>query len=448
MKKVVKFGGSSVASADQIKKIFDIVQMDPARKFVIVSAPGKRTPDDTKVTDLLIAYYKAYQSGKSVRDTQDAIVARYAEISEELALDSAVMREIAYHIHELATLDKTDTFTYDTFLAAGENNCAKLVAAFFAQSGLDTRYVSPKDAGILVSEEPGNARLLPESYEAINYLNELPETLIIPGFFGVTKKDAICTFSRGGSDISGSIIAAGVKADLYENFTDVDGIFAVNPKIIPHPQPIDEVTFREMRELAYSGFSVLHDEALVPALRAKIPIVIKNTNNPTHPGTRIVVEHTKNVTPVVGIASDGGFSTLNLSKYLLNREVGFGRKMLSAFEELGVRFEHMPTGIDDISIIIRDVFLGKENERAILNKLAETLHPDVLNFEHQLSIVMLVGEGMRAHIGVTARAAKALSDSRVNIKMLSQGASEYAIMFVVKSVDEEKAVQALYHAFF
>lgn len=448
MSKVVKFGGSSVASAAQLKKVVEIIKSDSDRKFVIVSAPGKRDASDTKVTDLLIAYYQTYKAGKSVGEVQDQIVERYAEIARELELDDEIIREIAYSLHELATLDKENRFTYDTFLAAGEDNSAKLVAAFFTKAGLPARYVSPEDAGIFVSEEPSNARLLIESYDQLNYLNELSEIVVIPGFFGVTKKGEVCTFSRGGSDITGSIVAAGVKADLYENFTDVDGIFAVNPKIIENPEAIHEVTFREMRELAYSGFSVLHDEALVPAFRAGISIVIKNTNNPDHPGTRIVLEHSENFAPVVGIASDNGFSTLNLSKYLLNREIGFGRKILLVLEEFGVRFEHMPTGIDDISVIMRDAFLGKETEKLILDKLAETLHPDVLNFEHNLSIVMLVGEGMREHIGVTARAAKALSDSNVNIRMLSQGASEYSIMFVVKSIDEEKAVQALYQTFF
>ncbi|MDR0199653.1 MAG: aspartate kinase [Streptococcaceae bacterium] len=453
MTKVIKFGGSSLASAEQLEKVLGIVKTDRTRRFVIVSAPGKRHADDTKVTDALIAYHAAYKAGKSVAKEQDWVVERYRDIAEGLGLkDEDVLRDIAYNIHELASLEKTgNDFLYDTFLAAGENNNAKLIAAYFRENGIPARYVHPRDAGITVSREPGNARLLTNSYEKINYLNQLTEageTLVIPGFFGVTEKDEICTFSRGGSDITGSIIAAGVKADLYENFTDVDGIFACNPKIIDNPAPIHEVTYREMRELAYSGFSVLHDEALVPAFRAHIPIVIKNTNNPKHPGTRITTIHEENYAPVVGIASDDGFTTLNLSKYLLNREVGFGRRVLSILEEMGVRWEHMPTGIDDISIIIRSRFLTPDIEKAILSRLAETLHPDELYFEHDLSIIMLVGENMKAHIGVTARAAKALSDSHVNIKMLTQGASECAVMFVVKNKDEESAVKALYQTFF
>ena len=274
------------------------------------------------------------------------------------------------------------------------------------------------------------------------------EVLVIPGFFGVTKENQICTFSRGGSDITGSIIAAGVKADLYENFTDVDGIFAAHPGIIHQPHSIPELTYREMRELAYAGFSVLHDEALLPAYRGKIPLVIKNTNNPDHPGTRIVLKHSSDKFPVVGIAGDSGFVSINMSKYLMNREVGFGRKILQILEDLNIGWEHMPTGIDDLSIILRSRELTPIKEEEILRQLVQKAEVDHAEIEHDLSIIMIVGEKMKSHIGVTATATRALSENKINIQMMSQGSSEVSIMFVVNKEQEKAAIKALYHAFF
>ena len=256
------------------------------------------------------------------------------------------------------------------------------------------------------------------------------------------------TFARGGSDITGSILAAGVKAEMYENFTDVDGIFAAHPGVIKNPHSIKELTYREMRELAYSGFSVLHDEALVPAYRANVPLVIKYTNNPDHPGTRIVTKRETKGAPVVGIASSNGFASLFINKYLMNKEVGFGRKVLSALENLGIRFEHMPTGIDDMSIIIREKYLSKQLEKSLLKNLSESLHPDELYIEHGLSIIMLVGEDMKEHAGVTARAARALAVHGISISMISQGSSEVSLMFILDEKDEKQALRAIYDEFY
>lgn len=447
--KVVKFGGSSLASATQLGKVLNIVKSDSERKFVVVSAPGKRDQADTKVTDALIKYYRAYVEEGDVTPHQELIINRYAQMIEELELKPVVLEKITKSILNLATLPIEDNlFLYDSFLAAGENNNAKLVAAFFNKNGLNARYIHPKDAGIFVSSEPGNARILPSSYDKIEELTNFEEVLVIPGFFGVTKDNQICTFSRGGSDITGSIIAAGVKADLYENFTDVDGIFAAHPGIIHEPDSIPELTYREMRELAYAGFSVLHDEALIPAYRGKIPLVIKNTNNPNHPGTKIILNHTDKAIPVVGIAGDSNFVSINMSKYLMNREVGFGRKVLQILEELNIRWEHMPTGIDDLSIILRESELTPIKEEEILRQLRQKIEVDHAEIEHGLSIIMIVGEQMKSHIGLTATATKALSDSKINIQMISQGSSEVSIMLVVNSEQEKAAIKALYEAFF
>lgn len=447
--KVIKFGGSSLASAQQLTKVLNIVKTDNSRRIVVVSAPGKRNSQDTKVTDALIAYYKAYKNGDDTSENQSWIISRYQSICDELGIPGAVMASITENIRALASLPVTgNQFLYDTFLAAGENNNAKLIAEYFTENGINARYIHPKEAGIIVTPEPGNARLLQSSYAKLSALSNLSETLVIPGFFGVTENDDICTFSRGGSDITGSIIAAGVHAELYENFTDVDGIFSAHPGIITDPKSITELTYKEMRELAYAGFSVLHDEALLPAYRADIPLVIKNTNNPDHPGTKIIAKRTMPGRPVVGIAADGNFTSLNISKYLMNREVGFGRKVLQILEDFNIRFEHMPTGIDDMSIIIRNRYLTTDIERLITEKITETLAPDTLYFEKDLSIIMIVGEEMNEHIGVTARAANALATAGINIEMLSQGSSEVSVMFIVKTNQEIAAIKALYAEFF
>ncbi|HFI0106686.1 TPA: aspartate kinase [Streptococcus suis] len=447
--KVIKFGGSSLASAGQLEKVFNIVQSDPERRFVVVSAPGKRNAEDTKVTDALIKYYKEYINGKDVSASQEWIINRYQAIVDELGFTAKSMKKIAESIKSLASLPiENNDFLYDAFLAAGEDNNAKLIAEYFTFKGLPARYVHPKKAGIIVSSEPGNARILPSSYDKIEELRNSDEILVIPGFFGVTVDNQICTFSRGGSDITGSIVAAGVKADLYENFTDVDGIFAAHPGIIKNPHSIKELTYREMRELAYAGFSVLHDEALLPAYRGRIPLVIKNTNNPGHPGTRIVHKHTEETVPVVGIAADDDFVSINMSKYLMNREVGFGRKVLQILEDLNIRWEHMPTGIDDLSIVLRERELTPIKEEEILRQLNTKLEVDKAEIEHGLSIIMIVGENMKSHVGVTATATTALSQQNVNLAMISQGASEVSVMFVVKTEEKKKALKALYQAFF
>ena len=366
-----------------------------------------------------------------------------------LVLRQKSLTKIAKSIRDLANLPIEDNdFLYDTFLAAGEDNNAKLIAEYFSYKGLPARYVHPKKAGLLVSSEPGNARILPSSYDRIEELRNFDEVLVIPGFFGVTEDNQICTFSRGGSDITGSIIAAGVKADLYENFTDVDGIFAAHPGIIHKPHSISELTYREMRELAYAGFSVLHDEALLPAYRGRIPLVIKNTNNPSHPGTRIVLKHSGETLPVVGIAADDDFVSINISKYLMNREVGFGRKLLQILEELNIRWEHMPTGIDDVSVVLRGRELTPIKEEEILRQLNHNLEVDKAEIEHDLSIIMIVGENMKSHVGVAATATTALSQRNINLAMISQGASEVSVMFVVKTEQRNKALRALYDAFF
>ncbi|MBN8203725.1 aspartate kinase [Bacillus sp. NTK034] len=447
--KVVKFGGSSLASGKQIEKVFNIVNADPERKIIVVSAPGKRFSADNKVTDLLIACAEKRNQGEAADDLAEAVLDRYGQIADELELDPKIKDIIREDLFTRLSSDTDDPEVFmDLIKASGEDNNAKLVAAYFQQQGVEARYVNPNEAGLLVSPEPGNAQVLPEAYENLYSLREQDGIIIFPGFFGYSREGQVFTFSRSGSDVTGSILAGAAKADLYENFTDVDAVFSVNPFIVESPKEIKELTYREMRELSYAGFTVLHDEALVPAFRAGIPVQIKNTNNPSAPGTRIVNKRANTNGPVIGIASDQGFCSIYVGKYLMNREVGFGRKLLTILEEYGLSYEHTPSGIDDISIILRENQFTDGMEEEILRRIQRELHADEVKIQHSLSLIMVVGEGMRQNIGTMARASKALAKAKVNMEMINQGSSEVSMMFGVQAVDEKRAVQALYNEFF
>ncbi|MFL6978210.1 aspartate kinase [Bacillus inaquosorum] len=447
--KVVKFGGSSLASGAQLEKVFHIVTSDLARKAVVVSAPGKRYAEDTKVTDLLIACAEQYLAAGSAPELAEAVVERYALIANELQLEQSIIEKIRDDLFTLLEGDKSNPEQYlDAVKASGEDNNAKLIAAYFRHKGVKAEYVNPKDAGLFVTNEPGNAQVLPESYQNLYRLRERDGLIIFPGFFGFSKDGDVITFSRSGSDITGSILANGLQADLYENFTDVDAVYSVNPSFVENPKEISELTYREMRELSYAGFSVFHDEALIPAFRAGIPVQIKNTNNPSAQGTRVVSKRDNTNGPVVGIASDTGFCSIYISKYLMNREIGFGRRALQILEEHGLTYEHVPSGIDDMTIILREGQMDAATERSVIKRIKEDLQADEVIVEHHLALIMVVGEAMRHNVGTTARAAKALSEAKVNIEMINQGSSEVSMMFGVKEAEERKAVQALYQEFF
>lgn len=447
--KVAKFGGSSLASGEQLKKVFEIVVSDPERKVIVVSAPGKRNSDDIKVTDLLIAAGERQLHGDDGGLLIEDVVSRYASIAEELDIPGEVIAEIRDNLYSLLHADQSKPKRYlDALKASGEDNNAKLVSAYFRSRGVEAQYMDPMKAGLIVTDEGGYTQVLPESYERLYALREEPGIVVFPGFFGYTMDGDVLTFSRSGSDITGSILANGVKADLYENFTDVDAVYAVNPHVVSNPKGIRELTYREMRELSYAGFSVFHDEALIPAFRAGIPVHIQNTNNPSAQGTRIVSTRDNMNGPVIGIASDKGFCSIYINKYLMNREVGFGRKLLHILEDYGVSYEHAPSGIDDVTIILRQDQMSEEAEAKIVSRIKQELHADQVIVEHNLALIMVVGEGMRHNVGTTARASKALADAKVNIEMINQGSSEVSMMFGVKGHSEETAIQALYHEFF
>ncbi|WP_136079926.1 aspartate kinase [Pontiella desulfatans] len=446
--KVVKFGGSSVANAEQISKIIDIVTADADRRIVVVSAPGKRHGDDAKVTDLLIALATAVLNGENHESALKAVVDRYAQIQHELALPKSVVETIEADLRgRIGSRGSNDLQFMDTMKASGEDNNAKLIAEAFTKKGHPAKYINPGEAGMLLSDEFGNAEVLPESFEKLAALKGESDIVIFPGFFGSTKAGDVATFPRGGSDITGAILAAAVKAEVYENFTDVDSVYAMDPRIVPNAPAIDLMTYREMRELAYAGFGVFHDEAIIPAVKHEIPICIKNTNRPEAPGTLIVPERKYEQTEVAGISSADGFCAIYIDKYMMNREVGFGRRLLQILEDEEISYEHTPSGIDNMSIILRSEELGKK-EKTVVERITNELAPDAVSVEHGLALLMVVGEGMHYAVGQAAKATNALAEHGVNIEMINQGASEISMMFAVKEIDRKKAVLALGHAFF
>ena len=452
--KVCKFGGSSLANAAQLNKVIDIVIADPARRIVVVSAPGKRDKGDTKVTDLLIALAKAALEGKNVSAAFAEVVARYVEMARDLKLGDAIVKTIEDDLKErLAQVKKLDAAEFmDLLKAAGEDNNAKLVAVAFEARGKKARYASPKDTGMVLKGKFGDATLDESSYVKLaKSFSNFDGIVIYPGFFGYTAEGKVATFPRGGSDITGSILAAAVNADVYENFTDVDSVYPCDPRIVEEVKSgegIPTMTYREMRELAYAGFGVFADDAVIPAVKARIPINIRNTNHPAEPGT--MIQQTRRVTPgtVVGIASADGFVNIVVEKYLMNREIGFGRRLLQVLEEEGISYEHMPSGVDSQCVVIKESFLPKGSERKIVQAIKAALDPDSVTIERDLTMLMIVGEGMCYTPGMLAKACLALASVGISMSMVNQGSSEVSFMIAIRSADRDKAVKALYKAFF
>ena len=338
----------------------------------------------------------------------------------------------------------------DLLKAAGEDNNAKLATVAFQKRGKKARYASPKDTGMILEGEAGNATLNPESYKRLaRAFADFDGIVVYPGFFGYRADGTVATFPRGGSDITGSILAAAVRADVYENFTDVDSVYPVDPRIVPEVKTgIDTMTYREMRELSYAGFGVFNDEAIFPAVQARIPINVRNTNHPAEPGTMIV--QTRRVMPgtVTGIAAANGFTNIIIDKYLMNRQIGFTRRLLAILEEEGVSYEHIPSGIDSISVIIRCEKFDPALEKKTLARIKRELSPDSVIVSHDYAVLMVVGEGMCYSAGMLARATTALARAGINISMVNQGASEVSFMIGIRSADHDRAVRALYNEFF
>ena len=447
--KVAKFGGTSMATAEQVKKVCDIVLADSERRLVVVSAPGKRFKEDIKVTDLLINLAEKFLATGSADEELKAVVERYAEIAGGLSLTEDIVKVIEQDLRDRLKVSTDNKGKFmDCMKAAGEDNSARVTAEYLRSKGIEAYYINPKDAGLLLSDEFGNARVLPVAYDNLKALKDRSGIMIFPGFFGYSPDGDVVTFSRGGSDITGSILAAAVEASVYENFTDVDSVFVANPNIVQNPVGISKITYREMRELSYAGFSVLHEETLEPVYRKGIPVNIKNTNNPSAPGTFIVTSREKSNGPVVGIAGDAGFCSIYVRKYLMNREIGFGRKLLEILEDEGLSYEHTPSGIDEMSIILREKEFTPEVEARVAKRIKEELKVEDISVARNRALVMVVGEGMIHTLGIAVRATGAIARAGVNIEMINQGSSEVSMMFGVLAEDNVKAVRALYDEFF
>ncbi|MBR5137909.1 MAG: aspartate kinase [Clostridia bacterium] len=450
--KVCKFGGTSLASAGQVEKVFNIITADPARRVVVVSAPGKRFKEDTKVTDMLINCVSSFLlTGKIPTAEIEAVADRFRSMAVELRLSDETPKFVARRLTAMfENPGSDDGILSDSVKAMGEDFSARLVAEYFNSQGVKARYLDPKVAGLYLSEDFGNAVCLPESFENLRTVADFDGITIFPGFYGYTHSGHIATFSRGGSDITGAILAASVNAELYENFTDVDSVFAVNPNIVKSPRAIPEYTYREMRELAYMGFSVLHEDTLAAVYKTGIVVNIKNTNNPEAPGTFIVPERRNfdERTRVTGIASANDFVMIDVTKYMMNREIGFGRRLLQILEEEKISYEHTPSGIDSISVIFRGHYASPATLSRIVDRIYKELGADDINIKHDICLISVVGEGMKKSVGFTARASLALARAGVNIELLNQGASEISILFGIHSDDEIKAVRAIYNEFF
>ncbi len=434
MSKVVKFGGSSLADAAQFQKVGEIIRGDEERRYVVPSAPGRRFPKDTKVTDMLYACYGEAEKGGDFLPKLDQIRTRYQEIIEGLKLQISLDKEFAEMEEQFRKGAGSDYAA-----SRGEYLNGIVMAAYLGYEFVDAAEVIRfKDNGEFDPQETNT--LLAKRLKGCSHA-------VIPGFYGTTKEGKVKTFSRGGSDITGSLVAKAVKADVYENWTDVSGVLIADPRIIDNPKGIETITYRELRELSYMGFTVLHEDAIFPVRQEGIPINIRNTNSPEENGTWIVgstCQKSKYV--ITGIAGKKGFCAINIEKDMMNSEIGFGRKVLQAFEENGISFEHMPSGIDTLTVFVhQDEFMHKEQKVvAGLHRLAD---PDSIDIESDLALIAVVGRGMRATRGTAGRIFSALAHNNVNVRMIDQGSSELNIIIGVADEDFETAIKAIYDIF-
>lgn len=433
--KVAKFGGSSLAEAAQFRKVRAIVEADPARRYVIPSAPGKRDKHDHKITDLLYKCHALAQEQRPFDEVFALIKERYLTICAELGLALDLNPDLT----EIETKIKAGT-TADYTASRGEYLNGKILAAYLGYAFVDAATVIFFDAEGRFDAEKTQSVLSQE-------LSRYPRA-VIPGFYGSTPDGQVRTFSRGGSDITGAIVARGVNASLYENWTDVSGFLMADPRIVKNPKPIREITYRELRELAYMGASVLHEEAIFPVREAKIPINIKNTNDPDAPGTMIVNDNGNRRTPesITGIAGLKGFTIIAIEKTLMHSELGFGRKLLSVIEDHGISFEHMPSGIDTISLVIADSQLNNKLEK-VLADIERVCQPDAIEVFHEIALIATVGIGMAYTPGIAAKLFTALAQGGINVRMIDQGSSEINIIVGIENKDFEEAMRRIYTAF-
>ncbi|MDD6733919.1 MAG: aspartate kinase [Lachnospiraceae bacterium] len=434
MSKVVKFGGSSLASAEQFKKVGEIIRADKERKYVVPSAPGKRFKDDTKVTDMLYRCYDKAKNDEDFKSELKAIKERYYEIIEGLELDLSLedaFKEIEKNFKAHAGEDYA--------ASRGEYLNGIIMANYLGYSFIDSATVIFfRESGEFDAEKTD--KILSEKLSGM-------ENAVVPGFYGAYPDGSVKTFSRGGSDVTGSIVAKAARVDVYENWTDVSGFLIADPRIIDNPKGIEVITYRELRELSYMGATVLHEDAIFPVRQMGIPINIRNTNAPMDEGTWIVgstCQKSKYV--ITGIAGKKGFCSVNIEKDMMNSEIGFGRKVLQAFEENGISFEHVPSGIDTMTVFVhQDEFMHKEQK--VVSSINRLSKPDTIDIEADLALIAVVGRGMKAMRGTAGRLFAALAHANVNVKMIDQGSSELNIIIGVANEDFENAIRAIYDIF-
>ena len=434
MLKVVKFGGSSLASASQFEKVGEIIRAEDSRRFVVPSAPGKRDAKDEKVTDMLYAAYDSISSGDDYKKIFNKIKDRYNDIIKGLGL--ALSLDSEFEVIESEFLAGAGR---DYAASRGEYLNGIIMANYLGYEFVDA-------AEVIFFGEDDNFDAEKTNEILANRLKD-KENAVIPGFYGIDVNGKVKTFSRGGSDITGAIVARAIKADLYENWTDVSGFLVTDPRIVDTPEPIETITYRELRELSYMGASVLHEDAIFPVRAEGIPINIKNTNKPEDFGTMIVESTCKRPTyTITGIAGKKGFCSINIDKAMMNSEVGFCRKVLQVFDDNGISIEHMPSGIDTMSVIVhQSEFENKEQQ--VVAGIHRLVNPDSVEMESGLALIAVVGRAMRANRGTAGRIFAALAHAHVNVKMIDQGSSEFNIIIGVREQDFETAIRAIYNIF-
>lgn len=435
VKKVVKFGGSSLASAEQFKKVYGIIKAEESRRYVVPSAPGKRFKEDEKVTDLLIKCQASSAKGEDYTAILEKIKERYYSIISELGLELSLEGEF-----ELIANKLKYGCSRDYMASRGEYLNGIILASYLGYEFIDA-------AKVVVFDVNGKF-LAEETNKIMGAKLGTVEKAVIPGFYGSMPDGSIKTFSRGGSDITGAIVARAVNAELYENWTDVSGFLMCDPRIVDNPKPISVITYKELRELAYMGATVLHEDSIFPVKQAGIPINIKNTNAPADHGTLIVTDGDahKSKDIITGIAGKKDLSIIHLEKDMMNAEVGFGMKVLKALCEMGISFEHLPSGIDTMSIVVNTSCIeGREKE--VIAKISEAVSPDIIYVDNGISLIAIVGRGMKNALGTASRIFKAIASAEVNIKMIDQGSSELNIIIGVEEKDFEKSLKAIYKEF-
>ena len=432
---ITKFGGSSLADANQFRKVNDIIYSNDARKYVIPSAPGKRDSKDSKVTDLLYLCHAHVAAGIALDDVFNHIRQRYSDIINDLKLDFSIE-------------DQLNTIKKDLEAGASSDYAAsrgEYLNGLILAKYLDFEFVDAKD--VIVFKKDGSLDNEATNCALHNRLSNVSKA-VIPGFYGADKSGNIVTFSRGGSDVTGALVAASINANLYENWTDVSGFLMADPRIVENPKPISKITYSELRELSYMGASVLHEDAIFPVRKAGIPINIKNTNRPQDEGTFIVQDEDDSIKPttITGIAGKKDFTVISITKAMMNSELGFCRKLLSILEQHKISFENMPSGIDTVCLVISDSEL-KNKHQVVLEEIQNICNPDSIEVHPNMAMIATVGRGMAKQTGTAAKIFTALSNAEVNIRMIDQGSSEMNILVGIENDDFEKCIISIYNAF-